>query len=213
MAKRANHDERRTAVLTATWRVIARCGIEATTIREIAREADCSVGSLSHYFKNKDDILRGALDMADSHVADRVKAISDELAPERALREALTQALPLDDERALELTLDVNFWARALNHPPLRTMQHHDHDRWRAVVIGLVERCLAVGVLPPFRRAEDVADVLVAFVDGIGLQALVYPELVTAARVEHLLDQQLAALGLGTVAAVGRTTRPQPRRR
>lgn len=213
MAKRANHDERRTAVLTATWRVIARCGIEATTIREIAREADCSVGSLSHYFKSKDDILRGALDMADSHVADRVNAISAELAPEQALREALTQALPLDEERALELTLDVNFWARALNHPPLRTMQHHDHDRWRAVVIGLVERCLAAGVLPPARRAEDVADVLVAFVDGIGLQALVYPELVTAARVEHLLDQQLAALGLGNGAAAAPRARPQRRRR
>ena len=213
MAKRANHDERRTAVLTATWRVIARSGIEATTIREIAREADCSVGSLSHYFKNKDDILRCALDMADSHVADRVKTISAALAPDRALREALAQALPLDEERALELTLDVNFWARALNHRPLRAMQHHDHDRWRAVVIGLVERCLAAGILPPARGAEDVADVLVAFVDGIGLQALIYPELVSAARVEHLLDEQLAALGLGAgAAAAAPRARPRPRR-
>jgi AcrR family transcriptional regulator len=196
VGRHANHGERRTAVLTATWRVIARWGIEATTIREIAREADCSVGSLSHYFKNKDDILRCALEMADGHVAERLKTIAAELPPERALREALAQALPLDEERALELTLDVNFWARALNHPPLRATQHLDHDRWRSIVLDLVERCVAAGSFGAAPDAEDIADVLVAFVDGIGLQALVYPELVSAARVEHLLDAQLDALGL-----------------
>ena len=180
----------------ATWRVIARSGIEATTIREIAREAECSVGSLSHYFKNKDDILRCALEMADGHVAERIKDLAAELPPERALREALAQALPLDEERALELTLDVNFWARALNHRPLRALQHLDHDRWRDLVIDLVERCLAAGLFAVARPATDIADVLVAFVDGIGIQALLYPELVTAARVEHLLDEQLHGLGL-----------------
>lgn len=187
-------------VLTATWRVIVRNGIEGTTIREIAREADCSVGSLSHYFSSKDDILRCALEVADSHVAERIKKIAAELPPGPALREALAQALPLDEERALELTLDVNFWARALNHRPLRALQHLDHDRWRDVVVDLVERCLAEGVFtagdPVDRVAGDIADVLVAFVDGIGLQALVYPELLSPARVEHLLDRQLAALGL-----------------
>lgn len=187
-------------VLTATWRVIVRNGIEGTTIREIAREADCSVGSLSHYFSSKDDILRCALEVADSHVAERIKTIAAERPPGPALREALAQALPLDEERALELTLDVNFWARALNHRPLRALQHLDHDRWRDVVVDLVERCLADGVFtagdPVGRVAGDIADVLVAFVDGIGLQALVYPELLSPARVEHLLDRQLAALGL-----------------
>ena len=94
----------------------------------------------------------------------------------------------------------MNFWARALNHRPLRALQHLDHDRWRDVVVDLVERCLADGVFtagdPVGRVAGDIADVLVAFVDGIGLQALVYPELLSPARVEHLLDRQLAALGL-----------------
>lgn len=196
MARHANHDERRMTVLMATWRVIARVGIEATTVREIAREADCSVGSLSHYFKNKDDILRGALEMADSHVAERIKRLAAELPAGQALREVLAQALPLDEERALELTLDVNFWARALNHKPLRALQHLDHDGWRAVVIDLVERCLAEGSFTVRRPATDIADVLIAFVDGIGLQSLVYPELISASRVDHLLDEQLNALGL-----------------
>ena len=36
---------------------------------------------------------------------------------------------------------------------------------------------------------------LVAFVDGLGLQGLVYPELLTTSRIEVLLDAQLQALG------------------
>jgi hypothetical protein len=63
-------------------------------------------------------------------------------------------------------------------------------------VVDLVERCLGAQLFGVLRPAEDIADVLVAFVDGVGLQSLVYPELVSAARVEHLLDEQLSALGL-----------------
>ena len=55
--------------------------------------------------------------------------------PVTQLRHALSQALPLDDRRAFELTLDVNFWARALNQPSLRALQHRDHDAWRDVVM------------------------------------------------------------------------------
>jgi len=35
----------------------------------------------------------------------------------------------------------------------------------------------------------------VAFVDGLGLQGLVYPELLTKERIDLLLDAQLVALG------------------
>ena len=42
---------------------------------------------------------------------------------------------------------------------------------------------------------EVVTDVIVAFVDGLGLQGLVYPELITAERAVRLLDAQLLALG------------------
>ena len=107
----------------------------------------------------------------------------------------MSQALPLDDTRAFELSLDVNFWARALNQPSLRALQHRDHDAWRTCVMDLVEEARAVEALDRHRPAHEVTDVLVAFVDGLGLQGLVYPELLTTERIEVLLDTQLQALG------------------
>jgi hypothetical protein len=107
----------------------------------------------------------------------------------------LQEALPLDDRRAFELTLDVNFWARALNQPSLRALQHRDHDVWREIVLDRVERARRDGAIDAERTAVDTTDMLVAFVDGLGLQGLVYPELLTKERIDRLLDAQLVALG------------------
>ena len=195
MPKVVDHEERRQELVEAAWRVINRVGLERTTIREIAAESGYSTGALAHYFPTKDDILRSALERADHEIQDRLEQIPLGTPPVTRLRHALTQALPLDDRRGFELTLDVNFWARALNQPSLRALQHRDHDAWRDVVMKAVVDAQAAGAIDRTRPPEDVTDVLVAFVDGLGLQGLVYPELITTARTTDLLDVLLLALG------------------
>ena len=140
MNEQSKSDLKRIGALAATLRVIARDGLEKTTIRAIAKEAGCSAGSLAHYFSDKEDILRQALELADERIAKRMADIISESEPNFALREVLAQVLPIDDNRAVELTLDVNFWGKALIHPELRGLEHEDHDRWRNIVLGLVSR-------------------------------------------------------------------------
>lgn len=195
MPKVVDHEERRQQLVEAAWRVINRVGLERTTIREIAAESGSSTGALAHYFRTKDDILRSALERADDEIRVRLEGIPPEAHPLQTLRHTLAQALPLDDRRAFELTLDVNFWARALNQPSLRALQHRDHDVWRDIVKNAVIDAQRVGALDRGRRAEDVTDIIVAFVDGLGLQGLVYPELLTPERITGLLDAQLEAFG------------------
>jgi len=191
MPKIVDHEERRQLLCEAAWRVIAREGIDNVTVRKIAGESGYSPGTLAHYFADKDAILRSALERADDNIRLRIEAMPDDLAPLTSLRRVLCEALPLDEERSFELTLDVNFWARALNQPTLRTMQHADHDEWRCRVMERVAAAKDAGEFPAHASVEDLADLLVAFVDGIGLQALIYPELVTTERVTHLLDHQI----------------------
>jgi hypothetical protein len=106
----------------------------------------------------------------------------------------LAQVLPIDDNRAVELTLDVNFWGKALIHPELRGLEHEDHDRWRNIVLGLVSSIDLSN--NSSLSAVDLTDVLIAFLDGLGLQAIIYPELFPADRQLELLDLQLSRLGL-----------------
>ena len=42
--------ERRNRLAQAVWRVVRREGLERASVREVAREAGVSMGSLRHYF-------------------------------------------------------------------------------------------------------------------------------------------------------------------
>jgi AcrR family transcriptional regulator len=195
LPKIVDHEVRRQELVEAAWRVINRVGIDATTVREIAAESGYSTGSLAHYFRSKDDILRSALERADNDIRERLERMPPRVHVITRLRHALAQALPCDDRRAFELTLEVNFWARALNQPSLRALQHRDHDVWRDVVMTLVTEAQAADAIDASQSAADLTDIIVAFVDGLGLQGLVYPELISIERTMHLLDRQLEALG------------------
>lgn len=202
MPKVVDHGQRRQELVEAAWRVIARVGLDGVTVREIATESGYSTGTLAHYFADKDDILRVALERADDNIRERIDAMPCGLDPLDALRLTLREALPLDEDRRFELTLDVNFWARALNRPSLRSLQHGDHDDWRATVLSAVSAVQesggsAVAALPG--EAASIADVLIAFVDGLGLHGLIYPEYMTIERMESLLDVQMQSV-LGMVA-------------
>ena len=196
MKEQSKFDLKRVGALSATLRVIARDGLEKTTIRAIAKEAGCSAGSLAHYFSDKEDILRQALELADEQISKRISDIISKTEPNLALREVLAQVLPIDNDRTVELALDVNFWGRALIHPELRGLEHEDHDRWRNIVLELISS------IASSRKSEisakNLTDVLIAFLDGLGLQALIYPELFPPDRQLELLDLQLIQLGLNT---------------
>jgi AcrR family transcriptional regulator len=61
MPKIVDSEARREEIAEAIWRVIAKHGMEAVTVREIAKEACCTTGMLVHYFKNKDELILHAL--------------------------------------------------------------------------------------------------------------------------------------------------------
>jgi AcrR family transcriptional regulator len=56
-ARRALVQERQQQILQAAARVFAKKGFESATIREVARAARVSEGSIYRYFKNKQDLL------------------------------------------------------------------------------------------------------------------------------------------------------------
>ena len=90
-------EQRRTELTDATARVIARSGLEAATMREIAAEAGWTTGALTHYFTDKHDLLlatfQASLAARRSRRADRVARSAID-----RLRASLEGALPLDDD-------------------------------------------------------------------------------------------------------------------
>ena len=55
--------ERRRFLAQAVWRVVRREGLERASVREVAREAGVSMGSLRHYFSSQSELLIFAMRM------------------------------------------------------------------------------------------------------------------------------------------------------
>src|SRR4051794_40262713 len=102
MPKKVDHDVRRREIVDALWRITARGGLEAATIREIAAEAGCSVRPVQYYFRNKADLMAAAHALVAQRLTERVTRAVQELGPAAAPRpivEAITRAfLPTDPE-------------------------------------------------------------------------------------------------------------------
>ena len=57
MPVRLDHDERRTELAEAVWRVIRREGVRGASVRGVAREAGLSMGSVRYFFGTQEELL------------------------------------------------------------------------------------------------------------------------------------------------------------
>ena len=75
--RRLSEEERRSQILGATVRVVARRGVDAASANAIAAEAGVSKGLIWHYFADKDDLMRQAVVEAVRRIRDQVVAEVD----------------------------------------------------------------------------------------------------------------------------------------
>ena len=190
--KVVNHELKKEEVARATWRVVARLGLEAATIREIAKEARCSTGALTHYFKNKDELLLYALGLSVEREAGRMIEKRLETSGYEALRGVLLEALPLDRERRLEWQVWVNFWSRRARKASVANEQKRWYGQYRNGVRDLLLYCQQMGILRSDIDPSREADAISVFVDGIGVNATLnpqrFPSKLQVAMLDHYLE-------------------------
>ena len=164
-------EQRRTELTDATARVIARSGLEAATMREIAAEAGWTTGALTHYFTDKHDLLlatfQASLAARRSRRADRVGTSAID-----RLRASLEGALPLDDDRRRHWLVTLACCTQASGDEQLAAAQRDAYREFRDYVADLVrESGIAAGEDP-----VSAAERLIAIADGVAVQALFDPQ-------------------------------------
>ncbi len=110
---------RRTQILAAAIKVFARSGFHRTTIRDIAKEAGVSDGTIYNYFENKTAVLMGVLDPLNDIEGREFSAIppSDVRGFFRELFARRWESLQKDNGDALRVVL-----SEVLVNPELRTL-------------------------------------------------------------------------------------------
>lgn len=191
MPKVVDHELRRQELVAATWQVIARTGIIGVTTREIAREAGVSTGVLAHYFADKEELLAAALRLSHQQVYERLRERTQGLLGLNALRVVMLEALPLDEQRLLEAQIELNFLALALGNSALRNLQHEEFERFWELLHYRVSEAQKLGQLWPEADPGDITHQLMIMVEGLSLEAVLYPSRATPQRQLQTLDSFL----------------------
>ncbi|MET3176319.1 UNVERIFIED_ORG: AcrR family transcriptional regulator [Arthrobacter sp. UYCu721] len=177
--KIVDHDERRLELVDATWRIIARHGMEGATMREIASEAGFANGALKPYFPTKETLLEFAFGHVFNRTNRRVAVGVANKSGLAALRAFCLEVLPLDEERVNEARIVIPFWQKALGDPQKAGIHQRSMDQWLAVI----RQYLA--------EARDAGEITTAVGDAI--------------LASQLLNMLLGAQILAALSADGKT--------
>jgi AcrR family transcriptional regulator len=175
--------------------VIARDGLDAATVRQVAAEAGSSTTVVTHYFADKQALLLAAVEDAYAAVATRMVA-HVEAGPGGlpTLRAVLREALPLDAERTAEARVCMAFWAAASTSPALRAVQGAGYREWRQLVTRMLAEAVQRGEVPADLDSTDAGEQLMCLVDGLLMQATLEPRRLPADRQIRFLDAALEHL-------------------
>ena len=195
MPKVVDHEERRAELGAAVWRLAAREGLEAVTVRGVADEASWSTGAVVHYFADKEELLLFAFRTVADRVGRRLAAATERTsAPLELARAQLVEGLPLDREREAEVRVWFAFLGLALTRPALARAQRLTYRAWRERVADLLLEAQRRGEIRADVDCAAAAAALVAVVDGLAIQATFEPRALSARRQAELVDGHLDAL-------------------
>lgn len=155
MPKVVDREQRRRQLAEAVWRIVAYRGLGSVSLRSVASEAGVSMGSVQHYFRDKEQMILFAC----QHMVDLAGVGANELVdqsdqpdkPESIVRAVMHQTMPLDAQQRAGSAVWLAFVARAAVHEELARLIR---EAWSET-----QRMLAQQLRTAQQRSEVSADV------------------------------------------------------
>lgn len=192
--KPSDQDDRREQVVRATCRVIARDGLDRTSLRAIAQELGSTTGVLTHYFRDKDALLAFVLEAIIGQL-ELGQLDMPQGAPTLAGVERVLQgALPQDEESETWWRVWLAFTLAALSNERQSVRHRALYARLRQLWTDLFSDMKSRGLLPGTINPGVEADLLLCLVDGVGVQALISPDVLTPDHQMAIIQAHLGRL-------------------
>jgi AcrR family transcriptional regulator len=185
-------------IIAAASKILAEKGYEATTLREISREAQAAPGLVHYYFGGKDELLVEVLQAAGQQFHQRMEHLAQQLPGGLSLDAFLTHLYERIDLEPEVYRLRYESFSLGL-HNPVIAPKVRERLAQRRNEIGSV----LAKVLENMEKTENVkrfsldptllAALLLALFDGLALQKIMDPTFDLEAAY-HLLVQSLHGL-------------------
>jgi AcrR family transcriptional regulator len=176
LPRQVDYEERRSRIAEAVCALIARSGMEAVSLRDVAAEADVSMGAVQRCFRTKEDMLLFALEHISRRVSERagrrIAAASEPRAASTLLSHTLAELALLDEESKAE----AHVWLAFVSHAPaderLASVLRDTFSKLHDLVVRLIRYGQDTGEMPPHLDPAHEANVLLALADGLTVHVL-----------------------------------------
>ncbi|GAB3051544.1 TetR/AcrR family transcriptional regulator [Sediminivirga luteola] len=168
--RRLAPEARRRQIVAAARAVMLRRGLAATSLRDIAREAEVSVGTVTYHFGGVDEILREVVTSESHGFYSRVVAEARAASDPRAGLRALMAPMFADSEPVREhWQIWADYWGAVGRRPEIAQTYAQQIRVWEDCCTELIEQGTAEGVFADV-PARETAVKLAAYSDGVGMQ-------------------------------------------
>jgi AcrR family transcriptional regulator len=165
---------RRQQILDAARVCFARNGFHQTSMQDVIRQADLSVGAVYRYFPSKNELITALA----GQIVDELANVFDALMAEDPPPPIVTVMLRATDfaransgpDGALRMAIQI--WAESLRDPVLAEVVGGVYRRLRDIVVTFSERAIAAGSLPADADPLAVGSVLFALLPGYAVQRI-----------------------------------------
>lgn len=169
--RRQPPEVRRQMIIAAARELIARQGLHATTIRDIAHAAEVAVGTVTYHFSGIAEVLAGVLEAEMTEFSASVWSSALDAGTGLDGLRVLSDGLLASGDRALQhWRLWLDFWALAAHERHYSDWQSDVYRNLHGLAQTLIGRGAADGtmtVIEPSRQAIEY----IAVMDGLVVQA------------------------------------------
>ncbi len=185
--------DNRERLIAAGYTILAEKGVEAATVKEIALLADVSPGLFHYHFKSKDELLLAVLWEAGKRFAQQLRQdLQAALATQAFPAVALVKAHEVGHKDPAWYRLRYELFALGLRKPEFLPAVGEYLATTRQGMARTIHDLMGMDEA----RAQNIAMVMLACVDGLALQQLAQPALDLSAAyglVQSLIEGEASA--------------------
>lgn len=185
--------DRQDEILRATKRVIARDGLDRASLRAIAQEIGCTTGVLTHHFRDKDALFAFVLEEIGQSFLNAQLAFPLDADLDTMIA-FLTSTLPSTDEAERLWIVWLSFTVHSLAEERRNQMQRRRYFALRRFWTALFTAAQKRGDIRPEIDPAIEAIAVISLCDGLGLQALISTDEVSAGQQAAVIKSYFARL-------------------
>ncbi|TWT14328.1 TetR/AcrR family transcriptional regulator [Planomicrobium sp. CPCC 101079] len=192
MPKQIDHDTRKVLIAEATWRILLEQGVAGASVRNIAKEAGISLGSLRYFFHTQNELMNFSKELISERISQKVDNIfNGDQPPKEKIFLVLLELLPPTGEMENETRVRLIFKSNALSEK--ETIGRGEDGVFLAVK-KVMSNLLLLNLLKKELDIANETERLYAVMEGLAFESLLRPNVLTATRIAEIIQYHLNAI-------------------